>query len=61
MGNGIIAFLATVSAMAWLYGKFMRKTGNNAGSSVVAIVVVGILLFVVLFLLLNAFVPSAKS
>jgi len=58
MGNGVIAFLVAVSAAAWLYGKFMRKTGNNTRSSVIAVVCIGVFVFVVVWLVLGMVMPK---
>lgn len=58
MGNALIAFLVSISAATWLYAKFMRKSGNNAQTSIIAVAVLGIFVFIISLLLLNMFVPS---
>ena len=58
MGNGLIAFLVAVSASVWLYAKFMRKSGNNTQSSVIAVAVIGVFTFLVVFFLAGAILPE---
>lgn len=58
MGNGVIAFLVAISASVWIYGKFMRKTGNNTKSSVIAVVMIGIFIFFLVLLLANTLLPD---
>jgi hypothetical protein len=53
MGKGVIAFLIALSASVWIYGKFMRNTGGNTQSSVIAVLVIGLLIFALSFVLLG--------
>lgn len=59
MGNGVIAFFAAVAAMAWIYSKMMRKTGQNMQSSIIVVVISGILIFLVVYFALG-FILSGK-
>jgi hypothetical protein len=45
MGDLLIAFLAAISASAWVYGKFMRSSGNNTKNSSIAALITGLLVF----------------
>lgn len=51
MGKGLIAFLAAISAATWMYTKFMNKTGGNTQSSLIAVGVLGLFVFLIVFLL----------
>jgi p-aminobenzoyl-glutamate transporter AbgT len=53
MGNGVIAFLAGIAAVAWIYNKMLRKTGNNKQSSAVIAGVSGVLIFILIFIVLG--------
>ena len=55
MANWIIALLFSIGVSVWIYAKFMHKTGNNSKSSIIGASVVGVLLFVVSFMLLGLF------
>lgn len=57
MGKGLVAFLIAASCVAWVYGKFMRNSGSNTQTSVIAAGVIGFLVFVVAFIVLG-FVPG---
>lgn len=58
MANWLIAFLFSVGVTVWLYTKFMRKTGNNSQSSIVGSAVVGVLLFIISFMVLSTLTPN---
>lgn len=45
MGSVIIALLLAVGAATWIYAKFMRTTGSNSRTSLVAAGVAGIFIF----------------
>lgn len=59
MGNGVIAFFAAAAAMAWIYSKMMRKTGQNMQSSIIVVVISGIFIFLLVFFALG-FVLSSE-
>ena len=59
MGNGVIAFFAAAAAMAWIYSKMMRKTGQNMQSSIIVVVISGVLIFFVAYFALG-FILSGK-
>lgn len=59
MGNGVIAFFAAASAMAWIYSKMMRKTGQNMQTSIIVVAISGVLIFLVAYFALG-FVLSGK-
>jgi len=56
MSNGIIAFIASIAASAWLYAKLMRSTGNNTRSSIIGAAIAGVFLFIILFFVLGIFI-----
>ena len=58
MGNGLIAFLVAVSVSVWLYAKFMRKSGNNTQSSIIAVAVISVFTFLIVFFLAGAILPE---
>lgn len=53
MGNGLIAFLASIGASAWIYTKLMRSSGNNVTSALTVAAISGVCIFVVAIMLLN--------
>lgn len=53
MTNGVIAAIAAVSVSVWIYGKFMKTSGNNTKSALIASVVSGLFLFFVAYTLLG--------
>lgn len=53
MGKGFIAFLIAISLSTWIYGKFMRSTGGNTQNSIIAVVIIGLLIFTLSFVLLG--------
>jgi hypothetical protein len=52
MGAGFVGVIAGIGVAAWTYSKFSRRT-NNAQTSVIAAVAVGLVAFIVLFTLLS--------
>jgi uncharacterized protein HemY len=54
MGAGFVGLIAGIGVGAWTYSKFSRRT-NNAQTSVIVAVVVGLIAFVVLFTLFSHF------
>lgn len=53
MGKGVIAFLIAISASTWIYTKLMRNTGGNASSSLIAVLIIGLFIFVLAFVVLG--------
>jgi hypothetical protein len=53
MSAGIISLLFSVGAGTWVYTKFQRTTGNNTKTSVIAAVVAGLMIFFVMYSVLN--------
>ena len=58
MGNGVIAFFAAVAAMAWIYSKMMRKTGQNMQTSIIVVTISGVLIFLVAYFGLGIILSS---
>lgn len=57
MSNGIIAFLISVGFATWVYAKFQRQTGNNTQTSLIAAGASALVVFLILWSLLNM-IPS---
>jgi len=57
MGYGFIAFLMAIGTAAWVYSKFQRSTGGNTQNALIGAGVVGVIVFVLVFSLLN-FIPE---
>ena len=53
MSNAIISFLFSAGASAWFYAKFMRTTGNNTKTAVIATGAVFLIIFLVFFSVLS--------
>ena len=53
MGPVVIALLLAVGATTWIYSKFMRTTGNNGRSSIVAAGVAGLFIFGLTWMVAN--------
>lgn len=53
MSNGVIAFLLAAGTSAWLYTKFLRKTGNNTKTSIIATAIGGAFIFLAAWFALN--------
>jgi len=53
MSSWIISLFAAIGASTWVYAKFMRKSGNNGQSSLVATAIVGVAVFIVMMLILS--------
>lgn len=53
MTNGLIAFLAAIGVAGWVYAKFNRSTGGNTRSSLLGAGLVGAVVFIVLFTLIQ--------
>jgi len=60
MGSGIIALLAAIAAMAWIYNKMLHKTGNNKPSSITVAIISGVLLFILIYIVLGIILPSGE-
>ncbi|MBI4034360.1 hypothetical protein HY380_00510 [Candidatus Saccharibacteria bacterium] len=55
MSSFLIAFLFTVGASTWAYGRLQRNTGNDTRRSLTAVSISGLLLFVIVYLVLKSF------
>ncbi len=53
MSNFVIALLIAASATAWLYNKFMRRSGSNTQQSVIAAGVIGVVVLIIVWGTLN--------
>jgi hypothetical protein len=53
MSNFVIALLLAIGTSAWLYTKFLRKTGNNTKTSIIATAIGGIFIFFAAWFALN--------
>ena len=53
MGPGLISFLFTLGASTWVYTKLQRYSGNNTKQSIIAIVVIALIMFFVVFSILS--------
>ncbi len=53
MSNFVIALLLSIGTSAWLYTKFLRKTGNNTKTSIIATAIGGIFIFFAAWFALN--------
>ena len=49
MGPFLISILFTAGAVAWIYTKLQRSSGNNTQQSVIACAVAGVVIFVIIF------------
>jgi|GEM_PF-1009888 len=55
----LISLMLAGGTATWLYTKFSRRSGGgNNGSAIVGAVVVGIVLFIVLYLTLKTLLPK---
>lgn len=54
MGKGLVSLMFTAGVCAWVYARFMRTTGNDTGRSLMAVGILGVVLFVVSFFILGA-------
>jgi hypothetical protein len=54
MSNLVIAFLFAIGSSAWVYKKLLRTTGNNNKNALIGATVTGLVLFLILFLVLNS-------
>lgn len=57
MGYGLIAFLMAIGSGTWVYSKFHRSTGGNTQNALLGAGFVGVIVFVLVFTLLN-FIPD---
>lgn len=55
MGKGLISLMFAAGACTWVYTKLQRTSGNNTQRSLTAVVVAGVLIFVVFFTTLTLF------
>jgi len=53
MGPVVVALLLAIGASTWIYSKFMRTTGNNGRSSIVAAGVAGLFIFGLAWMIAN--------
>lgn len=53
MSKGVIAFLIAIGAAAWIYNKFMQRTGSLTQRSLIATGVSGLFIFLVVFIILS--------
>jgi len=53
MSEFAIAFLFAAGGGTWVYLYFMRKTGSNTQNSLIAAGLVGVLIFIVAFIVLG--------
>jgi hypothetical protein len=53
MGNGIIAFIVSISVSTWIYTKVARSSGNNIKSSLTVAVISGVCIFGLALLILG--------
>lgn len=56
MGKGIVSLMFTVGACTWIYTKLQRTSGNNTQRSLTAVVIIGVLIFVVFYFILGIFI-----
>lgn len=55
MSNALIALLVSLGGCAWVYGKMMRKTGNNNQSALTVTAMLGVFMFVIVWFILGSF------
>jgi uncharacterized protein HemY len=53
MGPGVISLLFTLGASTWVYTKLQRYSGNNTKQSLIAVVVIALIIFFVMFSILS--------
>jgi len=53
MSRTLISFLIAVGASAWIYNKFMKYTGNNTKTAIIATAAAGLFIFFVFFTVLG--------
>jgi hypothetical protein len=53
MSLAVIALLFTAGASTWLYTKLQRYSGNNTRQSIIATGVIAVVMFVLVFSVLN--------
>ena len=58
MTDWTIALLFALGAGGWIYNKLMRSTGNNRSNSLVGATGAAALLFIMLYIILNAVLPD---
>jgi len=47
MNAALISFLLTIGICTWIYTKLQRYTGNNTKNSLTAVVVSGLIIFLI--------------
>lgn len=58
MGPGIISLMLAVGATAWIYAKFMRRTGGLGTQSIILAGILGFFIFIISFLILRMVLPE---
>ncbi len=60
MSTFFLALIISISASVWLYARFFsrRTGGGNAKPAIIGSVVVGVILFIVVFFALATFLPK---
>lgn len=53
MSAFFVALLFSLGAAAWVYSKFMERTGGNAKSSLTTAAICGVGAFAILFIILS--------
>ncbi len=53
MSNGLIAFLGSIGASAWIFNKVYKITGGDTKRSLGATAIVGIILFLIFSTILS--------
>lgn len=53
MSAWIISLFFAVGVSTWVYTKFMRKSGNNSQSSLIATSVIGVVAFIAMMIILS--------
>jgi uncharacterized membrane protein len=55
LGPFLISLFFTAGACTWIYAKLQRKSGNNTEQSLIAVGVIAMLMFLVLYTALGLF------
>jgi hypothetical protein len=60
MANWVISLLVAASGVVWIYNKFLKTTGNNTKSSLIASVISFGVLFIIMMIVMS-FIGGAIS